>query len=119
MLTELVVRFLLGGVIVSLFAAAAEMIEPKTFAGIFGAAPSVALATLGLAFANHGSAYVATEARSMIVGAVALFAYSSACVGVTTRHGVPVWLGAGAAWAVWLVVALALWQLGSVLGVLS
>jgi hypothetical protein len=42
---ELVARFLIGGIIVSLFAAIAEIVRPKSFAGLFGAAPSIALTT--------------------------------------------------------------------------
>ena len=44
---ELVVRFLVGGALVSLFALIADVLKPKGFAGLFGAAPSVALASLG------------------------------------------------------------------------
>src|SRR5882757_8700093 len=104
MLGELGLRFLLGGAVVSLFAGAAEVVQPKTFAGIFGAAPSVALVTLTLAFLEHGGSYVATEGRSLAVGAVALFAYSCACVAMTSRSRVPVGLGAALAWSVWLAV---------------
>jgi len=119
MLGELGLRFLLGGAIVSLFAGVAEGFQPKRFAGIFGAAPSVALATLALAFLKHGGSYVATEGRSLAIGAFALFAYSSACVEMTSRSRVPVWLGAAIAWAVWLTVAFGLGWLGSASGVLS
>ena len=45
---ELVVRFLVGGVLVSTFALLGEIFRPKSFAGLFGAAPSIALATVGL-----------------------------------------------------------------------
>jgi hypothetical protein len=45
---ELVFRFFIGGCIVSIFAVIAEVLKPKGFAGLFAAAPSVALATLGL-----------------------------------------------------------------------
>jgi hypothetical protein len=44
---------------------------------LFGAAPSIALATLGLTAASEGASYAATEARSMVAGAVAFFAYAS------------------------------------------
>ena len=71
---EHVIRFLAGGLVVSLFAA--DVLRPKSFAGLFGAAPSVALATLTLAFWKHGGGYVATEGRSMIIGAIALAVYS-------------------------------------------
>ena len=47
-------RFFIGGLIVSFFAVLAEMFRPKSFAGLFGAAPSIALATLGLTIASHG-----------------------------------------------------------------
>ena len=39
------IRFFVGGVVVSVFAALAEIFRPKSFAGLFGAAPSIALAT--------------------------------------------------------------------------
>ena len=48
-MTEYVARFLIGGVAVSLFAVLGDLLRPKSFAGLFGAAPSVALATLGVA----------------------------------------------------------------------
>src|SRR5262249_49355216 len=68
-LMEYVIRFLAGGLIVSQFAIVGDILRPKSFAGLFGAAPSVALVSLSLAFANHGGAYVSTEGRSMILGA--------------------------------------------------
>jgi hypothetical protein len=73
---EYLFRFLAGGIVVSLFAVVGDVLRPKSFAGLFGAAPSVALATLTLAFWTHGGAYVAVQGRSMIVGAIALAAYS-------------------------------------------
>ena len=103
---ELLLRFLLGGMLVSLFALAGELFKPKTFAGLFGAAPSVAIATLSLAYAKHGAGYVSAEARSMLVGCLALFCYSALCAILATRRSLPVWLGAGLAWVVWLGVAL-------------
>jgi hypothetical protein len=41
-------------------------LRPKSFAGLFGAALSVALATLALTVFKDGKAYAALEARSMI-----------------------------------------------------
>src|SRR4051794_26826017 len=43
---EYVIRFFIGGLIVSIFAALGDIFRPKSFAGLFDAAPSVALATL-------------------------------------------------------------------------
>ena len=68
-LGELLYRFLVGGLCVSMFSVIGEMFEPKRFSGIFGAAPSVAIATLGLTFLQHGGNTVATEGAWMVVGA--------------------------------------------------
>ena len=64
----ILIRFLIGGIAVSLFAVLGDLFKPKSFAGLFGAAPSVALATLGLTVASDGKLYAATEANSMIEG---------------------------------------------------
>lgn len=74
---ELLARFLIGGVIVSFFAVLAEMFRPKSFAGLFGAAPSIALATIGITVVGHGKAYATVEARSMIFGALAFLLYAA------------------------------------------
>ncbi|MCC8938612.1 hypothetical protein CI1B_85180 [Bradyrhizobium ivorense] len=75
-MTEYVVRFLLGGVVVSLFAVLGDVLRPKSFAGLLGAAPSVALATLGIAVYQHGADYAGLQSRAMIAGALALAVYS-------------------------------------------
>jgi hypothetical protein len=73
---EMLMRFLIGGTLVSLFAAFGDVARPKSFAGIFGAAPSIALATVALTIGSEGVGYAAIEARSMIAGAVALLGYT-------------------------------------------
>jgi hypothetical protein len=83
---QFVYRFFLGGVIVSVFAVTADVLRPKGFAGLFGAAPSVALATLTLTLISESKAYTALEARSMIVGAFAFFLYAVACVYLMSRR---------------------------------
>jgi hypothetical protein len=77
---ELLLRFVVGGALVSLFAALGDVLKPKSFAGLFAAAPSVALATLSLTIVNDGKSYAAIEARSMIAGAVAFCFYAMLCV---------------------------------------
>jgi|ERR1700733_1625106 hypothetical protein len=72
---DYVVRFVAGGLIVSAFAILGDVLRPKSFAGLFGAAPSIALATLTMATFKEGSAYVSIEGRSMILGAIALSLY--------------------------------------------
>ena len=113
---DLVIRFVLGAVVVSVFSAIGEAFEPKRFAGIFGAAPSVALPTLAMVFAVQGHESVAVEGRSMVIGGVAFVAYSLACIAMATRSSVPVWAGAVASWAAWAGFAFAGWK---VLGLLS
>jgi hypothetical protein len=116
MLVELFIRFALGGAVVSAFAAVGEVLRPKTFAGIFGAAPSVALASLALAFEKHGADYVADDARSMLIGAVGLYVYGAACVAGTKDERWPVWLAAIASWTGWFGVAIGIWGAGRARG---
>ena len=78
LMKELLIRFLVGGAVVSAFAMIGELFRPKSFAGLFGAAPSVALATIGLTIAANGKGYASIEGRSMIAGAIAFFIYASA-----------------------------------------
>ncbi len=101
-MTEYLVRFAIGGVVVSLFAMLGDVFRPKSFAGLFGAAPSIALATLGLTIAHDGKAYAAVEARSMMLGAAAFAVYSSSVSRVlmggkwsslkATLALIPIWL---------------------------
>jgi hypothetical protein len=109
--SDLFVRFLIGGSVVSAFATIAEGLKPKTFAGIFGAAPSVAIASLALAFHQRGTAYVAILASGMLMGDVALILYGSLCVFATKHRQIPVWLGAVLSWLAWFAAALGLWVL--------
>jgi uncharacterized membrane protein (GlpM family) len=77
---QLLIRFVVGGLFVSSFAMLADVLRPKGFAGLFAAAPSVALATLGLSVATQGAGYAALEARSMVAGEIAFIAYAFGCV---------------------------------------
>ena len=76
MIYEISIRFLIGGLVVSAFAALGSLFNPKRFAGLFGAAPSVALATLTLSVHQSGISNVRVQVRSMLIGATALFLYS-------------------------------------------
>lgn len=104
------IRFVVGGVVVSLFAVVGDVLRPKSFAGLFGAAPSVALATLGLTFSNHGGQYVAIEGRSMILGAIALCVYSVLVCQLLMRVRCSALKATLIATVVWLVVAIGLKQ---------
>jgi hypothetical protein len=73
---EYIIRFLAGGIVVSAFALLGDILRPKSFAGLFGAAPSVALVTLSLALSTLGGQYAAVQGRSMAIGSAALAASS-------------------------------------------
>lgn len=75
-MNEFFLRFLIGGIVISTFALCGDVLRPKSFAGLFGAAPSVALASLGLTHRQHGSVYVAIEGKSMVFGALAFLVYA-------------------------------------------
>ena len=60
---EYLIRFLAGGIVVSAFAVLGDVLRPKSFAGLFGAAPSVALATLSLALWKEGGDYVSIDIK--------------------------------------------------------
>jgi hypothetical protein len=73
---EMIFRFLVGGAVVCCFSALGDIFKPKSFAGLLGAAPSVALATLSLTLFKDGKHYAQIEARSMILGGFAFFLYA-------------------------------------------
>jgi hypothetical protein len=108
-MSQLIIRFIVGGLVVSAFSLIGDLLKPKSFAGLFGAAPSVALATLGLTVAKEGRVYAATEARSMVVGAVAFFTYASLVSWMLMHHKPKaIWVTIGSM-PVWLCVALGIW----------
>jgi hypothetical protein len=110
---EWVIRFLVGGVVVSAFAMMGDVLQPKSFAGLFGAAPSIALATIVLTIHKEGKLYTAQEASSMMLGAIAFIAYAAAASFVlrqrrfntlkTTIALMPVWFGVS--FGLWAIVA--------------
>lgn len=111
----LLVRGLIAGLFVTLFSLVSEMAGPKSFSGMFGAAPSIALASLLVTVADRGVRPGQMQSFSMIFGAVAMVAYClSAVVGID-RWGAR--RGSLAAFASWFAVAAA--GYGAVLLVVS
>ena len=111
MLNEILIRFLVGGVVVSAFAVVGDLLRPKSFAGLFGAAPSVALATLALTISNQGAQYAAIESRSMIVGAIAFFVYAACVCGLLLHLKLPALLATLPSIVIWLGAAIAAWYI--------
>ena len=107
-MTDTLTRFLIGGLAVSFFAALADVLRPRSFAGLFGAAPSIALATLTLTVAQRGAPFAAEEGRSMIVGALALAACSAVVCLLIQRSRWHANVAALFGIAVWFVVAFGL-----------
>jgi len=105
---EYVIRFLLGGVVVSAFAMLGDMLRPKSFAGLFGAAPSVALATLGIAIDQHGVGYAMVQSHAMMAGALALAVYSVVVCQLLIRARLRALPATLLSLVVWLVVAVGL-----------
>ena len=110
-MTTLVLRFFIGGIVVSLFALLGDIFRPKSFAGLFGAAPSIALATLGLTIHHDGKLYAAIEARSMIAGAIAMAAYAAAVSWVLVRYKPPALATTLVLLPLWFGVSFGLWHL--------
>ena len=107
-MTETFIRFIVGGLFVSIFAVLGDVLKPKSFAGLFGAAPSVALATLILTIHSRGRDFAAAEARSMIFGATAFFFYACAVFRIIMRYKLPASIVATVSVVIWLAVALTL-----------
>jgi uncharacterized membrane protein (GlpM family) len=106
---EILIRFFIGGLLVSLFALLGDVFKPKSFAGLFGAAPSVALATIAITISKSGAAYTSIEAKSMMVSAVGFFVYTCFVSWIMSRQPAgakSVTLGALGLWA---AVTFGLW----------
>ena len=110
-MTEYVVRFLIGGVVVSAFAMLGDMLRPKSFAGLFGAAPSVALATLGIAVHGQGADYAAQQTWAMTAGAIALAVYGLVVCQLLIRARLRAAPATLLSLVVWLIVAFGLFTL--------
>jgi len=106
---DLVIRFIVGGLVVSCFALLGDVLQPKSFAGLLGAAPSIALATISLTVFKNGRAYAALEARSMILGAIAFLVYAAVVSVVLMRKKGSALATAALLLALWLGSAFGLW----------
>ena len=110
-MSDILIRFLIGGSVVSIFAVFGSLFRPKSFAGLFGAAPSVAIATLGLTVAHEGVQYAAWEARSMISGALAFLVYACTVSWVRRHSQTRAMIVTTSLLPVWFACAFGLWYL--------
>ena len=105
---EYLLRFIAGGLAVSAFAILGDALRPKSFAGLFGAAPSIALATLLITLSQNGAHFAAVEGRSMIVGAFALAAYSWMVCLLLKKNQMSSWFATMVSMIAWIAVAFGL-----------
>ncbi len=68
-------RFLVGGILVCVFALVSEVCAPKRFAGLFSAAPSVLTAGLAVTLIAQNATKASSTAAGAVAGAVGLIAY--------------------------------------------
>jgi uncharacterized membrane protein (GlpM family) len=107
---DVVFKALVGGLFVVLSALAAETVTPKRLAGVFAAAPSVALGSLIVTVGTKGHHDAAAAGQGMIVGAVAFTFYSLCAVPALGRLGAKA--GSAAALVAWgAAAALGWWVL--------
>src|SRR6267143_701643 len=96
-------KALVGGVAVVTFALIGQAGHPKRFAGIFAAAPSVALASLAMTVPAKGPEATVPYAHGMLIGSAGMFAYCVASLFLINRlHAL---VGSILAWLVWFAVA--------------
>jgi len=110
-LSEIFFRFLIGGAIITGFAVLGDLFKPKSFAGVFAAAPSLALVTIALTIPKEGVAYIGVEARSMLAGAVGFAVYASASSYVLMRWRVSAPIVAFGFLLIWFAVSCSLWEM--------
>jgi uncharacterized membrane protein (GlpM family) len=97
------VKGLAGGLLVVAFALLSQGLSPKRFAGLFSAAPAVALAGLTIVLLDKGSHEAHQNAVGMVAGGAGMIAYAAAVVPLLRRLRAS--LAAIVALGVWVAVA--------------
>ncbi len=112
-LLPLLVKGVAGGGLVVAFALVSEALTPKRFAGLFGAAPAVALAGLAITLIDKGAHDAHEAAVGMIAGAAGMIVYAAAVIRLLRRmrasraalSALAVWVGAAAIVAIPILAA--------------
>jgi uncharacterized membrane protein (GlpM family) len=99
----LAIKGLAGGSLVLAFALLSQGLEPKRFAGLFSAAPAVAIAGLAVTLLDKGAHDSHQAAAGMIAGGAGMIAYAAAVIPLLRRtRGLR---ASAAALGVWTAVA--------------
>ena len=101
------VKALAGGSAVVLFALIGETGRPKSFSGLFAAAPAVAAASLLVTVLVDGTAKAAPYTRGAILGAAGMLACCVVAALVSRTGGTL--LASAAGWLAWAAVAIGLY----------
>ena len=96
-------KVLVGGCAVVGFSLIGQAGHPKRFAGLFSAAPSVALASLAMTVVAKGASATLPYAQGMLIGSAGMVAYCLVSLVLINRlHAL---LGSILAWLAWFAVA--------------
>lgn len=96
-------KSLVGGLVVVGFSLIGEAGHPKRFAGLFAAAPSVALASLAITVVSKGARGTVPYTEGMLIGSAGMFAYCLVSLILIERlHALA---GSLLSWLAWIVVA--------------
>ena len=102
-ISSMALKALIGGLAVVGFSLIGHAGHPKRFAGLFSAAPSVAVASLAITAIVKGADGAVPYARGMLIGSVGMLAYGVVSLYLIQRlHAL---IGSILAWLAWLVVA--------------
>ena len=102
-ISSMALKALIGGLAVVGFSLIGHAGHPKRFAGLFSAAPSVAVASLAITAVVKGADGAVPYARGMLIGSAGMLAYGVVSLYLIQRlHAL---IGSILAWLAWLVVA--------------
>jgi uncharacterized membrane protein (GlpM family) len=99
----LAIKGVAGGTLVVAFALLSHALTPKRFAGLFSAAPAVALAGLTITLLDKGAHEAHQSSAGMIAGAAGMAVYAAAVIPLLRRTRAPV--ASMSALGVWVVAA--------------
>jgi uncharacterized membrane protein (GlpM family) len=100
-----VVKAVAGGTLVVAFALLGQGLRPKMFAGLFAAAPSIALASLIITVIDKGDHDASEAALGMMFGAAGFVVFAALVHPLLVRTRVHAVLASAVSITAWLVVA--------------
>ncbi len=97
------VKTIVGAIAVVAFSVVGEAAKPKRFAGLFAAAPSIAIASLAITALAKGGKGAVPYAQGMLMGSAGMIAYCLVSLYLIERlHALA---GSVLSWLAWFIVA--------------